>query len=102
VGSAGLATTAGVAASAGLAGYGIGTLINKGIGRAFEHFSEGKYKGKGAIGQWLYDVLHKKPDPQKVGGVIRLEVESREPVRVRDMEPDAAGIDFDIDTGPMM
>lgn len=49
---------AGLVAGAGAFGYAVGTLLNQGIGKVMEMSTGGKYKGKGAVGDWLYDLLH--------------------------------------------
>lgn len=64
VGSAGVGTTAVAATGSALAGYGIGTLINKGLGALSGALSDGKYSGKGWLGEMIYDALHKDNTPE--------------------------------------
>lgn len=64
VGSAGVVTTALAAAGSAAAGYGIGTLINKGLGAISGALSDGKYSGKGWLGEMIYDALHKDQTPE--------------------------------------
>jgi len=56
---------AGLVGAAGVAGYGVGTVINSGVGKGMEWLTDGKYYGKGAIGEWFYDFLH--PPKQQSG-----------------------------------
>lgn len=112
-----VATTGGVVATgsvlaAGAAGYGIGSLSNRGAGKIFEKASGGKYQGKGAIGDWLYDFLHKDPlllkgtqaAPAKtdVSGAIKIEISSAVPVKIRQMESKNKDVNFNVDRGLMM
>jgi len=53
-----LAGQGAMVAAAGAAGYGVGTLANKGLGAAADKLSGGKYKGDGWFGDWLYDQIH--------------------------------------------
>ncbi len=50
-----LLTTIGAGAAAGIAGYGIGTLINKGIDATVEKLTDGENK---TFGGWLYNTTH--------------------------------------------
>ena len=61
--------------AAAAAGYGAGTLINKGMGRLSGKASGGKYGGDGWLGNMLYDVLHKEQKPPEVNNVINLRVD---------------------------
>lgn len=56
-GAGALAGAAGLATAAGAAGYGIGTLIDKGINAGMAKITEGKSK---SLGEWLWNVTHKK------------------------------------------
>lgn len=53
---------AGLVGVAALGGYGVGTVINRGWGRAAEAWTGGKYKGEGWLGEMLYDFLHKEKE----------------------------------------
>ena len=64
----GVGTTIAGAAGAGAAGYGIGTLINKGIGK----LTGG---GEGWFGNWLYDKLHSDEDEAKPN-VVRQKIDT--------------------------
>jgi TP901 family phage tail tape measure protein len=46
--------------AAGAAGYGVGTLLNKGMGWLSGKMTDGKYSGSGWLGSWLYDQMHQK------------------------------------------
>lgn len=59
VGSAGAATTAGAVLSAGAAGYGLGTLLNKGLGWVSGKATGGKHEGEGWLGSMLFDLFHR-------------------------------------------
>lgn len=64
VAAVGAAKTAGAVAFAGVAGYAIGSVLEKWSGTLADHLSEGKYNGSGAWGAWLYDALHKDESMQ--------------------------------------
>ena len=53
-----LAARAGFVVMAGAGGYLLGTGLNKGMGALMGMSSQGRYKGDGAIGDMLYDILH--------------------------------------------
>lgn len=123
---------AGLVGGAAAAGYGVGTLLNKGIGKGMGWLTDGKYQGKGAIGEWFYDVLNpeagaaaapasgdkpvragllssSRPDLSRqgaaraeVGGTIRLEIEGA-PVKVKDVRRYGRGnVDFEVDNGRVL
>lgn len=50
---------AGLAGTAGAAGYGAGTLLNKGAGMLAGSITGGRYADEGWLGQLLYDLAHK-------------------------------------------
>lgn len=112
---------AGLVVAAGAAGYGIGTLLNKGLGKGMDWLTGGKYQGDGAIGEWLYDVLHKEDDPaddlsalpppssklvqqramrSEIGGTLKIEIEGA-PVRVKQVSANG-GMGIEVDTGRTM
>jgi hypothetical protein len=106
VGTASAGATAGAALASGAVGYAVGTGINKLIGKAFEAGSGGKYKGSGAFGELLYDLLHKMPTtPQKeakVGGEVRIKIESDTPTRVTGLRSDNRKVPLNVDSGLTM
>lgn len=63
VGAASAATTASLVAATAAAGYGIGTLLNKGMGWISGKLTGGKYSGEGWMGSMLYDYMN-PPDTQ--------------------------------------
>jgi TP901 family phage tail tape measure protein len=84
-------------------GYAIGTLINIGIGAVSDKVSGGKYKGSGAIGEWLYDVIHREAQhpakKQEVGGEIRLKIESDPSVKVKGIKSVNKGVPISVYSG---
>lgn len=98
------------AAAAGTAGYAVGTLINEGIGGVANMSSGGKYKGSGALGEWIYDLTHKDPQNMasrgvrrsEVGGTIRVQIDSEGRPRVKEVRRDKGDVNFDVDAGMMM
>lgn len=105
VGTAGAGVTAGSVLAAGAAGYGIGKLLNLGLGWATGKMSGGKYKGSGAIGEMLYDFIHKQsatqPKKQEVGGEIKIKIESETPARVTGMKAKNSKVPLNVDSGLM-
>jgi hypothetical protein len=89
------ATSAGAATAAGVVGYGIGTLINKGIGAAMGHFTEGKYSGNGAIGSWLYDALHKNEGKPEGKIVVEFQGADRD-LRITHMDSNNLEVETEI------
>jgi TP901 family phage tail tape measure protein len=68
IATAGLGTSALLAGGAGLAGFGVGTLINKGIGAVTGG-------GEGWLGDMLYDLLHREsPTEKEVKNDIKLNI----------------------------
>jgi len=61
-GALSLAKNLGLVTAAGAAGYGVGTLLNRGWGRAAEAFTGGRYKGEGWLGEMIYDLLHREKE----------------------------------------
>jgi len=98
------------AAAAGTAGYAVGTLINEGIGGVANMSSGGKYKGSGALGDWIYDLTHKDQQNMagrgvrrsEVGGTIRLQIDSEGRPKVKEMRSNNRDVNFDVDAGMMM
>ena len=90
-----LATRAGFAGAAFGGGYLVGTGLNKGIGALTNISSGGRYKGDGAIGEMLYDLIHRQGAYAQVGreqqvkNDIKVEINfdemGRAMVRTRDM-----------------
>lgn len=89
-----MASRAGFAGAAFGGGYLVGTGINKGIGAISNISSGGRYKGDGAIGEWLYDLLHSQGPyaqgrDQQVKNDIKVEINfdelGRAFARTRDM-----------------
>lgn len=90
-----LATRAGFAGAAFGGGYLVGTGLNKGIGAISNISSGGRYKGDGAIGEMLYDLIHRQGAYAQVGreqqvkNDIKVEINfdemGRAMVRTRDM-----------------
>lgn len=106
---------AGLVGAAGLGGYGVGTVLNKGIGKGMSWLTDGNYSGDGAIGEWLYDAFHPKAAPSEsissggvqnspidVGGEIMIKIESDQKTKITKIESNNNNIDIDIDSGPMM
>ena len=97
-------------AAAGTAGYAVGTLINEGIGGVANMSSGGKYKGSGALGEWIYDLTHKDPQNMasrggrrsEVGGTIKLQIDSEGRPRVKEIRNNNRDVNFDVDAGMMM
>jgi len=99
VGAAGAGTTALAASAAGLAGYGVGTLLNRVLGALSGLITGGQYSGKGWLGEMIYDALHGAPDkPAEVGGTIKLKIEGA-PVRVEELRSNNRQVDYEVDTG---
>ncbi len=113
VGSAGLGTTVAAGAAAGAIGYGIGTVINKGIDKTMEKVTGGENK---TLGGWLYDAIHgekKKKDAwQKEYDAmaakaaekrsqlsIKIETDGNAKARVQTMKSD--DLDMEVDSGLM-
>jgi len=98
------------AAAAGTAGYAVGTLINEGIGGVANMSSGGKYKGSGALGDWIYDLTHKDPQNMasrgvrrsEVGGTIRVQIDSEGRPKVKEIRRDKGDVNFDVDAGMTM
>lgn len=90
-----LATRAGFAGAAFGGGYLVGTGLNKGMGALTNISSGGRYKGDGAIGEMLYDLIHRQGAYAQVGreqqvkNDIKVEINfdemGRAMVRTRDM-----------------
>jgi predicted CopG family antitoxin len=105
VGTVGAGATAGAVLAAGSGGYMAGKGINSLIGWGMGKMSGGKYKGSGAIGEMLYDFLHKQPatppKKQEVGGEIRIKIESDTPARVAGMKSKNSKVPLNVDSGLM-
>lgn len=90
---------AGALASAGLIGYGIGSLINSGIGKV-------SGRGSGWLGDMLYDLLHKqeteKRKPAEVGGKIQIEIKQDGRAVVNKLQSNNPAVKMDVATGLMM
>lgn len=74
VGSLKSMAAAGKVGAAGLAGYGVGTLLNMGMGWVSGKVTGGKYGGEGWLGNMLYDLVHKEQKPPEVKNEIKLNI----------------------------
>jgi hypothetical protein len=62
------------AGTSALAGYGIGSLLNRGLGWLSGKATGGKYKGEGWLGDMLYSLVHKeKKQENKIHLSIRVD-----------------------------
>jgi hypothetical protein len=100
------AKNAGLVGTAAAVGYGAGTLINEGIGWGMGKMSNRKYEGSGAIGEWLYDLIHKEGNvaiqkKAEVGGEIRIKVDSEGRAKVTGLSTKNDNVPLNIDSGLM-
>ena len=74
------------AGTSALAGYGIGNLLNRGLGWLSGKASGGKYKGEGWLGDMLYSLVHKeKKQENKINLSIRVDQYGRVITNSNDM-----------------
>jgi phage tail tape-measure protein len=122
----------GLLATAGAGGYVIGSGINKLLGAGMDKLTGGKYKGEGAIGEWLYDYFHPQqtpatnkrsglqaapqaapapslaiPPPQKaqasgMSGELKMEIITPPGTRAVIRDMRSHNLDLDVDSGQMM
>jgi TP901 family phage tail tape measure protein len=101
-----VASKASAVTGAGLVGYEVGGLLNKGMGWTSGKITGGKYKGEGFIGDMLYDLLHKqkteKQKPAEVGGKIQIEIKQDGRAVVNKIQSKNPGVQMDVSTGMTM
>jgi hypothetical protein len=101
----------GLVALVGAAGYIVGTGINGLLGEGMEWATDGKYQGKGAIGEWIYDALHPPENRPVLGrpagsdamnGNLKIEIDTKGGGRTVIREMRSHNLNLDVDSGQML